>query len=76
MAGSTVTDPLLVIDDRQSRPLQPLLDGEAEVPADGLADVWAPTSIDEARMWREQLREEMRPLVESIARMRDRGLLD
>lgn len=65
-----------MIDDRRSRPGQPLTDDEAEFPADGRSDVWAPTSVDEARAWREQLHEEMRPLVETLARIRDRGLLD
>jgi tryptophan 2,3-dioxygenase len=37
---------------------------------------WQPSFRDESRDWSRQLSEEMRPLVESLQRLRDRGLLE
>ncbi len=37
---------------------------------------WQPSFPDESRDWSRQLSEEMRPLVESLQRLRDRGLLE
>jgi hypothetical protein len=39
-------------------------------------DPWMPTQIDDERRRRERFVEEMRPLVESLHRLRERGLLD
>jgi hypothetical protein len=37
---------------------------------------WQPSFRDESRDWSRQLSDEMRPLVESLQRLRDRGLLE
>jgi hypothetical protein len=39
-------------------------------------DAWAPIVLDDERHYRQQLAEEIRPLVEACRRLRDRGLLD
>jgi hypothetical protein len=37
---------------------------------------WAPSAIRDERRRREQFAEEMRPLIDSLRRLRERGLLD
>lgn len=72
-AGST--DHATVIDDR---PAQPATTGPDHDPDLGPAgfETWTPSTTAEERLWRDQLSEEIRPLEESLARLRERGLLD
>lgn len=54
------------------------LDIPSEEPADEafLVDGWAPGSLEPDRIWHDRLTEQLQPLVESLARLRDRDLLD
>jgi hypothetical protein len=64
-----------VTDDDVSR-RQPDLDPRDSWPPEPPHRSWAPTMTEEERVQRERFANEMRPLVESLDRLRERGLLD
>ena len=45
-------------------------------PIDVRDEPWAPSPIDDERRRRERFAEELRPLIDSLRRLRERGLLD
>jgi hypothetical protein len=45
-------------------------------PIDVTDEPWSPSPLADERRRREQFAEEMRPLIDSLRRLRERGLLD
>ncbi len=64
-----------MIDDRRLQPAATGPENEAEL-GSAASETWTPSAITEERRWRDQLHDEIRPLVDSLARLRERGLLD